>query len=338
MAKKPRAHDQSATTRKVLIIFSAVIIIAAAALIWNNRSLSYAGTLDGQRLPLAQFEFFANSWMEELWQMGIGDSPDLAISMAWSDLVDMHLTVNQASALGVVLTDEDFVRVDEIIERNNSIYTIETPQGSVNLLTEWGFSNASFRRFVEMMVLQGKVFDYVTSYVTVDEAEFQAAFEEFLDEHYLDIRAVLVNYIEVESQDHANFVFSQFVQGIEFVQLMREHSLYYDPEFLMVDEEGNTVEWIDIRATAIGMDFEQLLAAYAMEIGEVSPITELANGNFAFFEVVDIEDMDRDELESFFRFEFEGGFEGSKRTEYFNNTLLIWRQDANIAQNSRIFN
>jgi len=341
MAKKPRANNQNATIRNVVIIFSALVIIGATALIWNNRSLSYAGTIDNHRLPVEQFNFIYNGLVDQLWEAGNFNAEADAVDPAWDELVNLHLTVIQASELGVTLTDEDREQIDFLIDWYTDMYTVDTPHGPVNIIHNMGFTNASFRRFVEQMVLQERVFTHLSGNVSVSEDDFQVAFEEFLDEHYFDIKSVMVNYIEVETLSEASSLLARFVTGEDFLDLMRAHSLFYDTDFLPIDEDGNFIEQIDIRMTSVAMDFEQLAMAYAMEVGNISEIIELVNGNFAFFEVTDIEHLEMEMLEDFFRFGdgFQDmGFEGRARADYFNNRLLIWREAANISQNTRIFN
>ena len=325
MAKRPKAHTQNNTIRNVAIIFCAIVIVTAAALVWNNRSLSYAGTLDGARLPVAQLNFFAENLGGQIADF------DLAREFAWGDLVDFHLVTRQADDLGIALNADDMEEVDEIIAWYESQWVF--PEFNYNLITSMGFTNSSFRQFMEQFVLRGRVVDHVTSFVEIDEEVFARAFADFVVEHAFDITSVFVHHITVEDAVQATSLLLQHTEGADFVELMREHSLTYNPETLMVDEDGALIEHTNIWDTAISLDFEQVMVAYEMEIGQVSDIIALENGNFAIFQIADIHEMEMSVVEEIFRPQFEDG----ARFDFLNNQLMIWREQSAIEQNSRIF-
>ncbi|MCL2396523.1 MAG: SurA N-terminal domain-containing protein [Defluviitaleaceae bacterium] len=339
MAKKPRANNQNNTMRSVIIIFSAFVLIASALLIWNNRSLSFAGTIDGERVPMPYFNFMWNNWMERMmWEFQMPndeESRDLANMMAWDDLVDQTLVVNQAAERGISLTDEDRARAAEIAENMRAAQTFDDGFGNTfDGIREMGFTNASFRRFTERMVLHDLVYTDVTAVIQPSEEELAQALADYMTEHFLDFRSVFIHLIEVQTQEQAQGFFAQVATGADFAEIMREYSLAYNPELLSVDEDGELIEAVHIHATNLAHSPEHLEMAHAMEVGSISDIIELINGHFAFFEVVNIEDTLPEDIEDDFNeFHIE-----NLRNEYFRNSIVIWREHAEISQNRRLFN
>ena len=332
MAKKPKANNQNTAIRNAAIAFGLVIIVVAAALIWNNRSLAIAGSLDGQNLPRPHLEFFTLGREQELWGMGVDDQ-DFARAWAWDDLLQFHVVINQADNLGIYLTPDDFAMVDEMIAEYESIWIF--PEDNWNVITDrLGFTNASFRRFVEQMVLHDKILEHIASFVVITEEDLEEGFSAFLETHALDIRSVFVHYIEVETRALADSILMQAATGTEFAHLMRQHSVMFSPDHLPLDEDGEPIETISISFTNLAADIEQLFMAYAMDEGDISAVIELANGNFAIFEVVEISDMDFDVVYDFFYQEFTG----NAHAEEINNQLMLWMEQAQTSQNNRIFN
>ena len=330
MAKKPKANNQNTTIRNVGIIFCTIILIAATALIWNNRSLAYAGTLDGQRMDTAHFNFFLSNWSEQLLGMGMND-PSFAADLAWGDLVDFYLVIRQADALPVSLTAEDMEEVDEIVGWFTEMWVL--PNINRNIIREAGFTNASFRRFIEQLVLRDRLTEHIMSYVEFNEDDFQTGFADFLIEHAFDVTTVFVYYIEVETRSLADDILMQVMQGANFIQMMRDFSVAYDPELLFPDEDGVLIEHTNVLHTGLGMSFEHVMMAYGMAEGDISAVIELENGNYAIIEVAYIDDMDIAELEEIYRPQFEA----EARRAYLDNQMLIWRENADITQNRRLF-
>jgi len=327
MAKKPKANSQNNTIRGIIIAFSAIIVVIGALLIWNNRNVSFAGTIDGQRVPVAHLNVFHQNWIDQIhFEWGIPVTDDIAVmarGWAWDELVDLWIVSNQADLLGITLTADDMLQVDEIVDSYNSFFGREH-------LRAWGFTNASLRRFAERLVLQDLVAQRVIQDVIIDEYELEEAFEAFLVEHAFELQTVFIYYIEVASMELADQLLMQIFMGAPIVELMREHSLVYDPLALPLDEDGEPIEMINAFNTALNS--EQIGTVFAMGIGTLSDVQMLDNGNFALFQVVDVEEADR---ELVFEFFYED-FTLAAQNQLLENHLLIWRAHTDVTQNSRV--
>ena len=334
MAKKPKANNQINSIRKTVVFSCAVLLIISAFLIWNNRSLSVAGTVDGERISVAELNFFWTNWMEHLMEMGMpGDSAetsDWALELAWEDLVELRVVVNQADRLGVVLTQEDMEQIEELIAFYNMMLVNE--DAGINRIRDMGFTNASFRRFTEIMVLRDRVFQHVTdaAVAEIDEEQFQQDFEDFVSENFIDLKDVFVYFIEVETEEQASGLLAQVVQGADFEALYWEHSLTSGP---MVMPGGETPT-AATHAFNTPMNEEQIRAAYTMDVGVISEVLALENGHFSIFKVAEIEEIDRAEVEELFRTDYEA----AARQNFFQEELFVWREFARVSPNGRVIN
>ena len=266
-----------------------------------------------------------------MWEMGGGpETSDIALQMGWEDLIDLRVAVGRAEALGIRLTDDDMEEVDELIQLYRENFII--PEQNFNRIQGMGFSDASFRRFVETLILRERVFDHVAAGVVIDEEEFDLALEQFIEENLFDLKHVFVYFIEVETETQANDILMQVLQGADFTELMRQYSVSYFEDMLFEDEDGQLIETVMARETA--MSFEQILGAYDMEEGVVSQVLALENGNYGLYQIAEIDEVEHSDIVEFFR----ESFESEARQDLFRNELVIWRNQADIVPNNRHFN
>jgi len=334
MAKRPKANSHDNTIRNVIIGFTIVIAIIAAVIIWNNRSLSYAGTLDGERMPVEHLSFFQNqAWETLVWNFGMPEGPETAewaLEIAVENLLEMHLSVNRAADFGITMADVDADDVESNMEMIRMMY--ERADG-FDIIAAMGFTNSSFRRFVEMQMLQTLLFQHISEMVTVSEDEFAEAFEQHLEENIVHITQVLAHMIVVEEESQADAIMNQILMGSNFIDLMREHSVIFDEEMLVIDEDGEHVYAHDVDWSPLAMQPELLARAYGMEIGDVSEVMPLDDGTFIIIEIADIvHHMDMDEFEADFRTNHEMQMQG----EYFRERLEQWRETAEFVPNTRV--
>jgi len=333
MAKRPRANSHDKTIRNVVIVFGAIILILGAIMIWNNRSLSYVGTVDGQRIPTPNFHFMFHEYQEELWWRGMMVTPENeaeVVDEVFERLLNIHLTARWAEDLGISLTAEHREIVDERIESYRAAYAAP----DFDLLSAWGFSNASLRRFVEQRVLFDLVYEYITGRYEITEEDMIQAFEEHLAENFFDFSEVFVYYIEVGTQELADNIMTQLVFGADIVELLRDHSIVFEPEMMRTGSDGLITESINIRTTNLDDDTEQLRLVYDADIGTLMGPLELPNGNFAIIEVAEINEFIEDFEEH--EIQFREHHEWQSRLLYFHNELLTVRGDIEIRRNSRI--
>lgn len=351
MAKKPKANNQNNMVRNVIIIFAAIILVAGTLIVWNNRDMSFAGTVDGQRIPMSHLNFFWNSWGDNeglMWEMlqhgimpGSPEANEFIMELAWNSVVEQTIVASHAEDMGITLAGENAEMVDEQIETFENWFTHVNEEGEVlvtssEMIRALGFSNASFRRFAEQVVLAGLVHDHIVASVELGDEELAEAFAEHLEEHF-DYSDVFVHIIEVDTEELANELWMQIALGADFLGLMREYSLAYNTDMLEEDEEGNLIEDLHILATNLRTNQDHIEMAHDMGIGDVSSIITLDNNNFAIFEVVRIEHLDdegRAELEE----EFNAWHTSVVSNEHFSNQVMIWLEQADVRQNSRVFN
>ena len=174
---------------------------------------TYAGTVDGIGMPMAQLNFFTNQALDMLFFWG-GAMPDefatepvylenlspqdwmqttvvefdhmeymalmeQAMEMAFDILAEFHLVVNRADEFGISLDDMD----DADFERRIAIERLmiyDPPHR--NFFETFGFTDETFRQFVEMRVLHDMVFEHIASLAQITEEELAQAFELFLEE------------------------------------------------------------------------------------------------------------------------------------------------------------
>jgi len=335
MAKKPKANSHDKTIRNVIIGFGVLVLILAAILVWNNRSLSYAGTVDGERMSLPQLSFHQNeAWgmlLEEQWGMTPDQGTfDLAMLIGFESLVDFYVTIGRAADFGLSLADVDAEQVDSRIEFYQMIYN----DHEFDIVTSLGFTDATFRRFVELRELQDLVYRHVTELLVITEDALEVAYERHMEEIFFFLKDVLVHIIDVASLEDAENVLAQIEDGADFVDLMRTHSISYSPHNQQEGPDGQIIETINARSTSLAEDDDLLRIAYGMEEGEVSDIIELPNGNFAIFEIVTINEM-IDDYEAF-EAAVRANQERDLRDGYFRERLQTWRSEADIVRNARV--
>ena len=337
MAKKPKANSHDNTVKNMIISFCVIIFIVGTLLVWNNYTLSYAGTVDGERMPVTHLNFYQNqAWDTLLWQIGMMPGPETeewAMEIAYDSLIELHLTASRAADFGFSLADVDADNVDERMDMLRLMH--ERPD--MDVFAAMGFSNRSFRRFVELQALHELVYEHIISMATVDEQEKQEAFEQFWAESFTHYTDVLVHLIEVETQDEANAVIARTLGGENFVDLMRELSVSFDEESLQYDDDGQPIltQNIEFSILAEWGEHEHIALAYGMEEGEISMPISIAGGNWVIFEVAEIFGLDEDEMVQLEE-DFKHNHEMRTRDEYFRERFEEWKKEANIVPNGRV--
>ena len=325
MARRPKANSHDNTVRNIFIGFAVIILIVGALLVWNNRSLSFAGTIDGERMPIEHLNFYqVQAWQALQWE-GWPDGPQLemwALEIGFDSLQVLHLVTGRAADFGLSVADVDAAEVDRRVAELDR-----------DFVTRMGFNNRTFRQFIELQVLHELVFEHITGLVTVDEDEITEAFEQHVDENFTQFTQVMVHLIVVEEESQADAILAQIMGGADFTELMREHSVIFDEEYMFRDDAGDLIYAVDFDLTILFLEPGFILLAYDMEEGDVSDVLHMADSRFAIMEAVEVNQLrDMDEVEATFREEFRRRTE----VEYFHDRLDQWREEADIVPNSRI--
>ena len=336
MAKKPRANSHDKTTRNIIIGFCTIILIVGAVLMWNNRALSYAGTVDGERMPISHLQFYQNqAWRQLTWDWGVNPhdpwTVELALQIGFDNLVEFNVVVNRAAEFGLSLADVDAQQVEDRIAEYRMFHDMDD-----EIIRTLGFSSASYRRFIEMRILYDMVQEHVGNLLVVTEDALAAAYEQHLEDSFLFLTEVSVHVIETHTREQAEGMLAQIMEGADFVDLMRASSISYDPNNQQIGPDGEIIESINVLFTSLDReeDLEHIMMIYSMEEGEMSDILELSNGHFAIFEVVDVNPV----IEDFEAFEeaVRNNHEAQWRFDYFRERLDAWMENVEVVRNTRV--
>jgi len=335
MAKKPRANSGDKTVKIAIISFIVLIVAVGTALIINNRSVSYVATVNGQRISAQQYNYhFQEALMQYeqfFWQF---EDPtpllDLVREEAFESAVAHRLMVNEARDLGLVLSQEE---EQEVREHSDNAW-----RDNRELIRSLGFSRNSFQEFSRESMLTVSLFSHLTEDIVFTDEELEETFAEFYEQiqNYpdnIDYYTVFVQHIEVETLELAEFIFSEIIQGGNFIELMQEHSINYDPDNMPETPDGTPIYFMDIFDTnanelAIRMAYE------LFEVGTRSDVIPLDNGNFMLFQIFLIDGPEEEELQEWF---FES-HPATVRQNHFMSELEFLREQANVVRNERALN
>ena len=343
MAKNRRRRKDDGI-KGFIIAFVAIMVALSGALLWNSYNLSAAGRVDGERIPRAFHNFFwdeaANNLMWQLMMQGMawGDEAEQMVNdAAFNHVTELFVAKNQFNALGLQLTAQN--ELD--IELRLGELRAQNPQENLRAL---GLNDNLLERLATYMIKHQVLVEHIGQQMPAPEGglahALNEAFTEFISNNLFQIRHVYVYMIEVGSEEFMRTLFNR-VMFEDFLELMREYSLFQVPNLIEVesdDEDEEPTEFINVLNTPV--DFETVALIYEMEPGDMT-MAELDNGNFAIFKVSHIEGpidiwgagiTTWEELEEIFKDEEEQRL----RTTHFNDQMFIWREQANIVPNNRV--
>ena len=333
MAKKPKANATDKMFQKIVIGIAASIAVLAVVIIWNNRNQSFVGRIDGVRMPTASFSLLHNEmfneWAMEFLMAGMPVPPEInniVMEQAFENLVEMTLAVREAEALGLTLTAEEAEIAMQLADSAREFY-------GMSGLRNMGFNNASLERFFIDNLLVQSLYEHIIEQRHVSQEELDEAFNEFYETDGPAFYGHFVYFIDSYTQEDADALLARIADGEDFLELMREYSVTYDVEFFPVDEDGELIEHINIDFVTDDPELTELLRA--LEVDEVSDVVVLEEG-FAYFifKKAHIDEPDWEELREMHD-EF---ITASLREEFFQEQMFLWREQADITRNNRIFN
>ena len=331
MAKK----SGNKTARNVIICFVVIILGFGAFYVWDNRAVDigdFAGTLNGERMPLEHlFFFFDEAWEVLVWQQGMPEDEEtanVALGIAFEWMIDLHLTVSHAAEFGIYADDIDARELQEYMDTMVMTYF----EWGIDVIADFGFTEESFRQFAQMRMITDLVRIYVGNQLYVPEALLAAAFEDFIEEeiHQIgnEIIEVLANVIEVRTHRQAEDLRERILNGADFAELMHEYSVLEEISAGVTGTIGDT-DFLMVHVQIIAIENE-------MEAGDISEIIEFPppRESFVFFEVLEINEIrPLEEVEREYKEQYEAG----RREAHFRLTLEMWRQEANVEVNTELF-
>ena len=319
MAKKNTSRKRDNTLKGAIIGLLIFVVAVGTALAINAHSLSFIGTLDGQRIPMSHFHFQRYSV-----QTNLGDNiwfmDELSIAeITFESLVEFYNTAARADSLGVYLSADDIsaarTTADNIRQEFINIY------GS-DQISAMGFSRSGFYSFIEKLTLATMVADHIVENVVVDEAEVQQAYEDFLIENAQDFIEPFVFMAEFDTMEEALDAQMQVItQGVDIA------------EFVAVSRGEEDANLIESRSLAdYPVTQEQWNFALQLSPGMMGEIEQNLEGRYFIYQL----DQHVEEIPGFDIFaEWHLNNAG---TEVMRNYVDVWLNQADVQQNSRIFN
>ena len=212
-----------------------------------------AATVNGQYIFLADYEKRVTQYEEALFEQGIdrnSEEGQRAFRDAQRDvlegMIDTALIVQEATALGVTLSEEE---VEAQVQSD-----IETGGGEA-AFEEWlqvtGLTRDDYKEMLRQSMVSQRVLEVVTADVG-DEAE-----------------QVHVRHIMVESEEEALEIQAMLQEGADFVELARERSID-----LATKDNGGDLGWFPRGFVAVELEN----AAFALQPGQISSAIQLGEG------------------------------------------------------------
>jgi hypothetical protein len=333
MSRNHKRKSDDKTVRRALLAFAVFILVVGTALVINNRSLSFAGTVNGQRIPMAhfrfQFDLVAEGLGQDAWmfdQLTIGE-------FSFEQLADLNVVTSRgAEEFGIVLSSQDIAnsRIEADAIRASMTFN------GVDLIRQMGFSRAGFYRFTEMWTLYHLILEEITGRLEVTDEELSEAYEEFLEENIGDYTKFYVYMVEVETEELAEELRQQLLQQVfgganiidSVVAMIDAHNVVS----LFVDFDDNiaSADIVQTNAGAAHMAEVQEMDAANVNISQVAPLT---SGNYGFFVLDEIKIEIPEELEE----QFKEYYESELRHAFFREYADLWTSQSNISQNARFF-
>lgn len=212
-----------------------------------------AATVNGQYVFLADYEQRVTQYEEALFEQGIDPNTEEgqgyfreARQDVLEGMIDTALIEQEATALGVTLTDEE---VEAQVQSD-----IDTGGGEA-AFEEWlqvtGLTRDDYREMLRQSMISQRVLEVVTADVG-DETE-----------------QVHVRHIMVESVEAALEIQTLLQEGADFVALARERSID-----LATKDNGGDLGWFPRGFVAVELEN----AAFALQPGQISAVIQLGEG------------------------------------------------------------
>ena len=323
---KHKSQKRDNTFKIAAITFAIIILAVGTALVINSHTLSFIGTVDGQRLPMAQFHFQENTMWEQLGDMAMFIDQRTFAEMTFESLADMHIIANRgAGDFEVVMTSEDIAESRAWADTVRRELMFMDHGGERDLIAEMGFSRSAFYSFMEMMALVNLIYDEVVESVDISEDELSDLFDAYIDEYRDEYRVPIVYAIEFMNMFEAEAAREQLLFGT-------------DPRQLIFEGIHNVAEYMEEIEPRHILNYTHFLTQEMWDttretpIGRITEPMESTFGHYVIF-VVEGEEYQLPELENWSAMHL-----AERGHELFGNYLDMWRNQAAITQNNRVFN
>jgi foldase protein PrsA len=265
MAKK---KQQSRSLRNVII---AIILLVACvgilgAPVWQNiylTNLSYILKVNGAsvsrteyRFNLAQAaSFYEMYYGSESWDVSIGDQTlgQSVINNAADNIVYTKLCLEHAKQLKLTLDDDDRAKAADSLAQLKTYYDDAT-------IKYIGASDSTLRGFIESNILANKVYEYYTKDYVINDADFDAYFDDYYNTNIQSLVKVTADYIVTDTIEKAAEVIERMKSGEDLNSLVAEYSLDAEDR-----PEPESVEVTTSQFPAAVVD-----AAYSMRQDEIT--------------------------------------------------------------------
>ena len=320
MSRKNTSKKRDNTMKGAIIAFLVFVVAVGTALAINAHSLSFIGTIDGQRVPMEHFHFqhymVRDSLGENLWFMDERTTAEIA----FESLVEFYNAAARADELGIYLSSDDISSARELADGLREEFIAIYGSDQISLM---GFSRSGFYSFVEKITLAGLVSLHIQNSVEFSEEEIQAAFNEHLEEHADNFLIPYVFVAEVETIEEAMEMHRQI------------HQLNYSILPFVAQSRGYEGDPEDMESRPFyeySISEEIWNFAIMMHPGMVSEIEPGFGGGYFMFMI----DEHVEELPSIE--DFENWYTEMRGSELARNYADVWMNQTSIEQNTRVFN
>jgi len=313
-------------------IFSFVIfILCLIGLCGCSSSVSdYALTIDGNRISRGEYMVYLHEQKKSFEERGGVDiweadfdgtsAEEVAKQNAINSLTLVKAAVAQADGLNVELDDEDR---SEIAAESSELYNDIGQDKAENM----GVTEEDINGIVEESHIQQKVYDLVTEGVEINEADFEAYFQEHYNSEISRYNDIMIKQIYFPSDtedstvhyDEAVAAMGEINAGVDFDEVQEKYSQSEskDPYLL---EDGMYDDVIE----------DEL---YHLPEGGVSGVLEGADGYY-IFKVVSIDAADMDAVREGLRAEYVR----EKKMEIYQAQNEQWQSGMTVEKNDVVYN
>jgi len=332
MAKKRQQYPNRKRNIIIGVVAAALVIAILAGIgIFNNMRKASIFTLDGVKTPTREYALYQFNqrinyeyqFGQDVWQYATGDKTfyDYARESALNSLLNTKVVAAHGKQLGVVMTDEDKAKAKESAD---TFLTNVAGTETDAFLKALDMTRAQLEAIMLESMITDKVYDIVTADYAFDEEAFQTDYDLYLQDSPEYYKTAHVNYIQIATISEAREIIAEMNGGKDFLTLMEEKSLKFDPEAE------------DIYATSdlstLGVSAEVVREALTLEPGAISDFEEI-EGGYIVYMLDNVEEPDYDELETWYR----DNFANTKKQEIFTAQCDEWVAAADYVLNDYVY-
>lgn len=175
---------------------------------------------------MEQKKSFESQGGSDIWEADFDgvSAEEVAKQNAVNTLVMVKTAVKQTKELGITLNDEDKKNVETQTEELLNDFKSSD-------LENLDLNKDKIYKIMEEVALQQKVYSYVTSSYTINEAEFMEYLNQYYEEHKIEFTSYMIKEIFLqpdtlgtENKDKINSAYNKIINGTSFNTMLSEIS------------------------------------------------------------------------------------------------------------------